>query len=155
MTEEKAIYEGFLISILLKGIISVVEVISGIAILFVPSAGLYAAASSFIALLPLGSLGTHILEQIGSYTPDTALFVAAYLFIRGIIKAFLIGALLLNKLWAYPSLLLVMAGLVLYQIYQIATTGSIIVIGITVFDLIVMFFVWREYQIVLARTIRT
>ncbi|MDB5265590.1 MAG: hypothetical protein JWM39_303 [Parcubacteria group bacterium] len=151
MQEEKMIYEGFLITILLKGAISIIEVLSGIAILFVPSAKIYELASALITNLPLGSIGAELLDQVGSYTPDTLLFVAGYLFIRGIVKAVLISALLLNKLWAYPSLLLVMGGFVLYQIYQILNGDSIIVIGITVFDLIVMYFVWREYQIVLKR----
>jgi uncharacterized membrane protein len=48
--------------------------------------------------------------------------------------------------------LLVLAAFLVYQAYQIATTHSLIVIGITLFDLIVMYFIWREWRIVVRHT---
>jgi uncharacterized membrane protein len=86
--------------------------------------------------------------EVAKYTTGTVTFVALYLISRGLIKAFLIGALLKNKLWAYPWSLVVLALFVVYQLYQILTAHSLIVIAITLFDLVVMYFIYREWRIV-------
>lgn len=147
--EQKLIYEGYLVSIILKGLISLDETVTGIALLFIPPA-LFLAFTEWVAdHIPTGGfIGAHLVAQIESYTSATSHFLAFYLFSRGIIKLVIIIALLRNKLWAYPALLLVMLGFLLYQFYQIATSGSILVIGITVLDIVVMYFVWREWRIV-------
>jgi uncharacterized membrane protein len=88
------------------------------------------------------------MQEVATYTSGTVTFVAFYLLSRGFIKVFLIAGLLMNKLWAYPASLVVLALLVFYQCYQIVTTHSPIVILITLFDLFVMYFIWREWKIV-------
>ncbi len=149
--EEKTIYEGFLISVLLKGIISINEVISGIIILFIPPM-LFLAFTDWVAhFIPTsGFIGSHLSAELQSYTARTSRFLAFYFLSRGSVKVFLIWAMLKKILWAYPAAIAVMGAFVLYQLYQIATTHSILVIGITVFDLVVMYFIWREYKVVLA-----
>ena len=83
-------------------------------------------------------------------SPATALFVAIYLLTRGLIKVGLVWGLLQGKLMAYPLSLGVLLLLVFYQIYQLLTPPfSLTVFGITVFDLFVMYFVYREWKIVL------
>jgi len=147
--EEKQIYEFFLISVLLKGAISVAEVIVGIFLLIIPT-------SLFISLLSLliettssiPYIHEHLVSEIGAYGAGTALFLAIYLLSRGLIKSVLIGALLKNWLWAYPASLVVLSGFLVYQFYQIATQHSIAVIAITLFDIVVMYFIWREWRIV-------
>ncbi|HEV7121392.1 MAG TPA: DUF2127 domain-containing protein [Candidatus Paceibacterota bacterium] len=153
--EQKLIYEGYLVSIILKGLISLNETVTGIALLFIPPS-IFLAFTDWVAdIVPTsGFIGAHLAEQLNGYTASTSHFLALYLFSRGIVKLVLIIALLRNKLWAYPSLLLVMAGFLLYQFYQIAASGSILVIGITVLDIIVMYFVWREWRIVRERAAR-
>ncbi|MBA3788839.1 DUF2127 domain-containing protein [Patescibacteria group bacterium] len=150
--ENKNIYELFRISILLKGAISLLEVVAGIVILFIPPS-LILRAATFLTNSELAEeqhdfIASHLLQLAQQFTADTATFVSIYLLSRGLVKVFLIWALLKNKLWAYPASLVVLGLFVVYQIYQIITTHSFIVIGITIFDLFVMYFIWREYQIV-------
>jgi uncharacterized membrane protein len=57
-------------------------------------------------------------------------------------------ALLKNKLWAYPWSLVVLGSFILYQIYRFTFTHSLALIVLTVFDLAVIWLIWREYQIV-------
>lgn len=146
--EEHTIYEFFLISVLLKGLISVVEVVAGVFIFFIPSAMFLALVNQLVAFVPDGTLSTALLAEVAKYTSSTAQFFAFYLLSRGLVKVFLIWALLKNKLWAYPASLGVLSLFVLYQLYQIVVDHSILVMGITVFDLVVMYFIWREYRIV-------
>jgi Predicted membrane protein len=153
--EQKQIYEFFLASVLLKGAISVAEVVVGIIVLFVPTALFLSVVTGIVHLIPaqppFGFFSEHLLEEVARYTSGTALFLSIYLLSRGLVKAFLIWALLLNKLWAYPSSLIILAGFLAYQVYQIFSGHSLLVIGITVFDIIVMYFIWREWRIVRAR----
>ncbi len=146
--EEKNVYELFLISVLAKGAISVVEVVAGMALFFIPPATIIALATFFLTFLPDGHITTALMSEVATYTSGTVTFVALYLLSRGLIKVFLIAALLRNLLWAYPASLFVLALFVLYQLYQLDIDKSLIILAITVFDLIVMYFIWREWRIV-------
>lgn len=145
--EEHVIYEFFLWSILLKGAISVAEVIAGVAIFFIPPTFIVQSAVLILNYIPVSSLQNTLMEEVAKYTTGAVTFVALYLLSRGLIKAGLIVALLRNMLWAYPASLIVLALFLAYQGYQIATTHSLIVIGITLFDLVVMYFIYREWGI--------
>jgi uncharacterized membrane protein len=148
---EHTVYELFKWSLLLKGAISVAEVGAGIALLALP-ASLVAAGIELITttLSPYATHGPvqHILDELVHYGSTAVVFAALFLLTRGLIKCFLIWALLKNIVWAYPWSLAVMALFVIYQIYEFTTTGSLLIIGITAFDLVVMYFIWREWRIV-------
>jgi uncharacterized membrane protein len=130
-SEEKRIGLGFKVSVLLKGAISLGEIATAIAVLFVPASYLSSPLFKFAQDTPVSA----------------ALYISIYLAVRGLIKVFLIWAMLKRQLWAYPASLVVLGLFVLYQLYQIATTHSIILIAFTLFDLVVMYFIWREYQV--------
>lgn len=148
---EQATYRYFLLSIGLKGLISAAEVIAGILVLVIPHHGMY----WLVALFTTGPLSFATPESIAAYLDHVVLlvtastiFVSVYLLSRGFIKLFLIIALIKNKLWAYPISLAVLGLFMLYQCYQIVTTHSIEIILITLFDSVVVYFIWKEYQIV-------
>jgi uncharacterized membrane protein len=151
--EEKSVYELFRISVLIKGAISVAEVVAGAVVFLVPPALVLrvaeAVAEDQLARDTDSALATHLLNAVEGYSPELRAFIALYLVSRGLIKAFLIAALLKNKLWAYPASLAVLGLFVLYQFWELYIGHSLVIIGgITAFDLIVMYFIWREYQIV-------
>ncbi len=60
----------------------------------------------------------------------------------------LVLALLRSQLWAYPASLVVLGLFILYQIHEIVKAHSVVVIAVTLFDLIVVWLIWREWQIV-------
>lgn len=147
---EKTIYQMFRASILLKGAISLAEMVVGGLLLFVSMEQLIALALWLIHFLLgnwSGILSAPLLHFTSLLTASSGL-IAFYLFSRGAIKLALIIALLYNRLWAYPWSLLVLALFVLYQIWHMFHSFSGIVLGITLFDLVVMYFIWREYLIV-------
>jgi len=147
----------FRISIYIKGLISLVEVLAGLLALLVP----VSYVSDVVVALTRGELaedpGDFIANHLVTYAHQLSLasgtFLAVYLITRGLIKVGLIFALIKNQLWAYPSSLVVLGLFVIYQGYQIVTTGSGIIVALTIFDLIVMWFIWKEYQIV--RSVKT
>jgi uncharacterized membrane protein len=129
--EEKRIALGFTVSVLLKGAISLGEIATAVAVLFVPVSYLSSPLFKFAQDTPVSA----------------AAYISIYLGVRGLIKVFLIWAMLKKQLWAYPASLWVLGLLVVYQLYQIATTHSVILVAFTLFDLVVMYFIWKEYQV--------
>lgn len=74
-------------------------------------------------------------------------FVATYLLLHGIAKLVLVGALLRGRLWAYPLSIAVLVGFIAYQLYDIATEGpSFGMIALTLFDIVLTWLAWREWQ---------
>lgn len=152
--EEKRIYQFFLGSVLLKGAISLAEIVAGILFFFVtPQEVIDFILSISILILPatLQGVTQSILNAVGhELMIVSATIIGLYLLTRGLIKFLLIWAMLKNILWAYPWSLAVLGLFVLSQLYQIAMTQSLLIIGVTLFDLVVMYFIWREYRIVSA-----
>ncbi|MDB4992364.1 MAG: hypothetical protein JWL75_609 [Parcubacteria group bacterium] len=151
---EKTVYELFRWSVILKGVISLGEVVVGLALLAIPKdtiVVLVQGAGTWLSTHADSAIAGHVVTELTKFGSGTAVFVAIYLLSRGLIKCLLIYALLRNILWAYPASLTVLGLFVIYQIYEILTLGSVFVIAITLFDLVVMYFIWREWRIVLKR----
>lgn len=152
VTEEKRIYQFFFGSVLLKGAISFAEIVAGILFFFITPQEVIdfiLSISKIILPGPLQSLAESIMTSVGhELMIVSASIIGLYLLTRGLIKFLLIWAMLKNILWAYPWSLVVLGLFVLSQLYQIAMTQSLLIIGVTLFDLVVMYFIWREYKIV-------
>lgn len=152
-TEEYLVHEFFMVSVILKGLVSLSEVVVGIAVLLIPPQIIISLTLTLLNYLPIASVQAKLIAEVSKYTSSTALFVSLYLLSRGLVKVGLVWGLLKGKLIAYPLSLGVLALLVLYQTYQIITPPfSLIIFAITLFDLVVMYFVYREWKIVLRHT---
>ena len=153
--DERRIGEYFRLGILIKGAISAAEIVGGVVIFFVPLSAVTDFVTRFAQseLLedPNDFIATHSLALAQQFALTSSTFIALYLLSRGLIKLFLVVALLKNQLWAYPSSLVVLGLFVLYQLYQIALVFSVLLVLLTLFDLVVMWFIWREYQVVRLR----
>ena len=73
------------------------------------------------------------------------LFGAIYLLAHGIVKVALVTALLLNKLWAYPWMIMVLILFIGYQLYRIALHPTVGMVALTIFDLVIVVLTGREY----------
>ena len=69
-----------------------------------------------------------------------------YLLSHGAVKVVLVIALLMNKLWAYPLMITVLAIFIVYQVYRFSHSHSVSMILLTVFDVVVISLTWIEYQ---------
>ena len=149
MQNEKEIYQLFTASILLKGAISLTEILVGIVVLFIP-------VRVFISFGELVAqhynsqefLVHYLLSGIHMLTAISGIYIAVFLISRGAIKLGLIFALLKNKVWAYPWSLGILGLFVIYQTFEIIKLHSLGIVAITIFDLVVMYFIGKEYQIV-------
>jgi uncharacterized membrane protein len=142
----------FRVSVLLKGLDAILEIVGGIA-LWVTGPRLIVRLT---ALLTRSELGEDPRDVITDYLRHAARgltlsgerFIAVYLLGHGVVKLFVVVALLRNKLWGYPLAIMVFGGFIAYQIYRFALTGGWGLVALTVFDLIVIWLIWLEYRAV-------
>jgi uncharacterized membrane protein len=149
--EKKNIGRGFYFSILLKGIISLGEIVVGILALCIPITYVV----DILLRLPSNIIIVHAVSIMEELVSVGGIFIAVYLLSRGLVKVLLIVGMLKNQLWAYPASLTVLAIFVLYQMYQICTTHSLAIVALTVFDLIVMWFIREEYKVLKSTTLQS
>jgi len=138
------------IGILIKGFDGVLELVGGLLVLilsphtitgitaFLTQDALQENPHNFIALR-VQHAGHHL-------ATGHTLFAALFLLTHGIVKVVLVTCLLLNKLWAYPSALVVLTLFLIYQIYLLITAPTFGMAFLTVLDIIIIFLVWREWQ---------
>lgn len=79
-----------------------------------------------------------------SYT--VTYFLAAYLIFWGTVDAVLSASLLRDKLWAFPVSMYLIALFMLYEIYRVAHTHSLILGGIILMDIGLLWLINKEYR---------
>ncbi len=148
--EEKTIYELFRFSIIIKALGSIVEIVAGTLIALIPARFVLNTALLFTQGTPDNDdfIAQGIIHAVHSFVVGNNLLIGAYWFTRGFVQLLLAIALLKNKIWAYPLLILVLTILVVTQTYDIYLSHSIATGFITAVDLITIYLVWHEYRIV-------
>jgi uncharacterized membrane protein len=140
----------FEIGIIVKGLNGLAELVGGLLLLFVGPGDVH----HLVAVLTQGELSEDPNDVIARYLLHTAdgltgsalLFGAVYLLLHGAVKVGLVIALLLNKLWAYPCLIIVLLIFIGYQLYRIVLHPSVGLVALTVFDALIVVLTWREYR---------
>jgi uncharacterized membrane protein len=141
---------AFEIGIIGKGLNGVAELIGGTLLLFLTPDKIH----HLVAAVTLGELSedphdfvaTHLLHTATGLTGKALLFGAIYLLAHGAVKVALVTALLLNKLWAYPWMIIVLILFIGYQLYRIALQPTVGMVALTIFDLVIVVLTWREYR---------
>ncbi|WP_313811658.1 DUF2127 domain-containing protein [Glutamicibacter sp.] len=141
----------FWISLLLKGIDGLLEIIGGILFLLVKPEQLDALVRVLtqheLAEDPGDFLANSLLRASGGLTLEASWFAAAYLLLHGAVKVVLVWAVLKNRLWAYPWMIAFLVIFIGYQSYQLVTSFSIGMFFLTIFDLFVVWLTVREFRI--------
>lgn len=147
---DRRLHQAFEIGVILKGFNALLEIFLGIGLLL-PIAG---HITTFVVNLadreliedPNDFFATHV--QIFSHTisPESQFFGSMYLLSHGITKGVLVLGLLRGKMWSYPASIAVLTLFILYQIIRWMRTNSVVLILLTIFDVVVIWLIWREYQ---------
>ena len=72
-------------------------------------------------------------------------FLCWYFLSHGIVKLLIVAALLSGRLWAFPLSLAALGLFVAYQVYRYTFAPSLGLVALTIFDLVVISLVVREY----------
>ena len=138
------------VSLLLKGAHALLECAGGLAFAVVSTHRI----ASLVNWVTQDALIENRHDVVASYlvglaqtlSVQTKNFYALYLLSHGVVQLGLVVALLKGQLWAYPAFLIVLAAFIVYQIYRVSLIGSVGLVVLTVFDLIVMGLIWNEYR---------
>ena len=139
----------FVVGIIGKGLNGTAELLGGLLLLFLTPGQIQHVAVSWtrgeLSEDPHDFIATHLLHTANGLTGSAVLFGAIYLLAHGLVKVVLVVALLLNKLWAYPWMIVVLLLFIGYQLYRIVLNPTAGLIALTVFDVVVVALTWREY----------
>jgi uncharacterized membrane protein len=150
-----ALDRTFQISIVLKGLDGLLEIIGGLLLLAVSPAQINRIVVNLtqheLSKDPHDYVATHLLHYTQGLTGASVNFAVFYLLSHGIVKVILVVALLRNKRWAYPGLIVVLVAFIVYQLYRIALEPTAPLVALTVFDAFVVWLTWREWTRVRAQ----
>lgn len=141
------VFEG---GIIIKGVSGALEFIGGLLLLFVSPAQMH----EFITLVtqrelledPNDRVANLLLQATSHFTGGGQVFAIVYLWIHATIKLIAVTGILTNQLWAYPFSLITLGLLMVYQVYSIVFVKvSIGMIALTLFDVFILWLIWREY----------
>lgn len=150
MIKRETVHKFFELSILLKALNAILEIIGGVAFLFISLERI----NYFIFILTQGELSedprdfiaSHLVGFFQALSVSSQLFGGFYLISHGLIKILLIIALWKRKLWAYPLSIVVFMLFVVYQTFRYVQNGSPWLLALTFLDVFVIVFVLLEYN---------
>lgn len=143
------IHRIFDLSIIVKGVDGLLEIVGGILFLFITPQSL----NGIVAFLfahelsedPHDWLAVSLNQTVLHLTSNTKLFVSIYLIFHGFVKIFLVAGLLRKKMWSYPTAIGFLSLFILYQIYRFFNSHSIELLLLTLFDIFIVWLISREY----------
>ncbi|WP_431220054.1 DUF2127 domain-containing protein [Leifsonia xyli] len=150
-----ALDRAFFISLILKALDGVVELIGGIALLLVTPEQINAVVRSLtrheLTEDPHDPVANWLVHYTGTLGVGATIFGAVYLLVHGVVKVFLVVAVLRNKLWAYPWLIGFLVAFIGYQAYELVVNFSWGLLLLTAFDIFIVVLTVREYRLHRAR----
>jgi uncharacterized membrane protein len=143
-------HETFRVSITLKGIDGLLQIIGGVLVWFItPSSMNRMVLTLFqhgVARDPHDYIATHLLIASQKFASGGKMFASLFLLSHGLVKVVLVVALWLNRLWAYPLLIVVFGAFSIYQVYRFTHTHSLGLALLTIVDVFIIYLTWREYR---------
>lgn len=155
-TKTTLLDKTFKVSLVLKGLDGVLEVLGGVLLLMVSPAQM----GTVVRILtqhelsedPHDLVATALVHLAGTLTVSTTLFGAIYLLLHGLVKVVLVWAVLKDKLWAYPWMVAFLLVFIAYQGYEIVVAFSWGMVLLTAFDIFIVWLTLHEYRAHRART---
>lgn len=149
--QERRVHQLFEISVLLKGVHAASECIGGI-MLAISSNGSIRQLVTRITQNELAEdkrdfVASHLVAWAHGFSIQTQHFYAWYLLSHGAVKLALVIGLLMRKLWAYPTAIVIFGLFIAYQLYRYTHTNGIGLLLLTALDLVVVALTWHEYRL--------
>lgn len=140
----------FRVSLLIKGLDGVLELIGGVLLLVVSPSRL----DSLVRFLtqhelsedPDDLIANTLRNYTGALSLSASLFGAVYLLLHGIVKIVLVWAVLRDKLWAYPWMVAFLLIFIAYQSYRLVVGFTVGMALLTAFDVFIVWLTLHEYR---------
>lgn len=149
--QERRIHQIFEVSVLLKGAHAAVEAIGGLALDLTDNQWIRdfvtQATQSELVEDKRDFIANHLVTWAQGFSIETQHFYAWYLLSHGVVKLALVTGLLMRKLWAYPTTMVVLGLFILYQLYRYTGTHGLGLLLLTALDVMVVGLTWHEYSL--------
>jgi uncharacterized membrane protein len=147
---ETLVHRVFVLTILGKGFLGLVQLATAAAVYLGVTDRLPALARSLVAAElaedPNDFLAARILS-LASKLPDTdATFYAIYFSAHGMLHVAVVLALLFGSAWAYPSAIVVLCAFIVYQILEWMSVGGLMLLVLSAIDLLVIYLTLLEWR---------
>ncbi|OWF76354.1 hypothetical protein B4900_19455 [Yersinia rohdei] len=147
---EKNIHAVFEVSLLLKAILAIMEILAGILTFFITPQLLLNLLHRITQVEFIEDRGdvvaNYLLHAAQSLSVSSLHFAAFYLLIHGVVKLWVIIGLWRKKLGYYPAAIVIFSLFIVYQIYRYTFTHSVLLLLITLLDLVVIVLTILEYR---------
>lgn len=147
---EHRLHQAFELSLLAKALFALSELASGLAIWLIPTTWVVMVTQALtrqeLAEDPTDRLAHWLLHQAQQFSIGAQHFWALYLITHAAVKLALIFGLAKRWLWAYPASIVVLFIFIAYQIDRFAVSHDPVMIGLTLFDLIVIWLIRHEWR---------
>jgi uncharacterized membrane protein len=144
------LHQSFEVGISLKGVGALFEMAGGLLLWFVKPSQMNEIVrrlgESFLADAPHHPFATHVLNASQRMADNGTTFASLYLLSHGVVKLALVICLWFNKIWAYPLTIVVFTAFMVYQVGRFTHTHSWTLIWLTIFDAVIVYLTWKEYQ---------
>ncbi len=149
LRDEAFVRRLFRVSLVLKGMFALIELVGGVLALIVPQQSII----DLVMLVtreeltedPRDFVARHLVLAAQQLSLGSQRFAALYLLSHGLIKAVLIVGLLRDRLGFYPTAMAVFALFIAYQTFRYTLTHSAWLLAITALDVLVVALTWHEY----------
>lgn len=149
--DERRIHQIFEASVLLKGAHAAVEAVGGVALALTNNRWMRdlvtQATQSELIEDKRDFIANHLVTWAHGFSIETQHFYAWYLLSHGVVKLGLVTGLLMRKLWAYPTTMVVLGLFILYQLYRYTQTQGIALLLLTALDVVVVGLTFHEYRL--------
>lgn len=147
----KSLDRAFRITVTLKGLDGLLEVVGGVVLLIVSPASI----EHFVRFLtahelaqdPHDFIARHLLHSASGLSRSATVYGGIYLLSHGLTKVVLVVLVLRGKLWAYPLIIGLLLAFIVYQVYRLTYKVTFGLVVLTLFDMLVVWLTWREYRI--------
>lgn len=152
IVREAEIRRWFRYSVFLKGLLAVLEIGAGIITMLIkPQTVLNIAdllTADELAENPHDFIASHLAAYAHQLAFAPHLLIGIFVLADGLVKLLVVVLLLKEKIWAYPLAIGVLAFFAIYEGVRFLHTQSPLLIALIVFDIIIIWLVWREYAVV-------
>jgi uncharacterized membrane protein len=149
-TGDNLLDRTFFVSLILKGLDGVLELIGGAVLLLVTPSQIQAAVAAVtrgeLAEDPNDLVANLLVRYAGQLNVDLTFFGAWYLLVHGVVKVLLVGAVLRDHLWAYPWLIGFLVAFIGFQSYELVVHYTWGLLLLTLFDIFIVYLTIREYK---------
>jgi uncharacterized membrane protein len=148
-THKSLLHQSFEVGISLKGVGGLLEVFGGFVLWLVKPPEMNEIVRRICAslLVEFPHIASHVLDASQRMADHGGTkFASLYLISHGVVKVALVICLWMSKLWAYPLTIVVFALFMIYQVHRFTHTHSWSLIALTVFDAVIIYLTWQEYQ---------